>query len=126
MTFLGGCDVDLLRLARDLLDGAHKDVGHDAHAEEGVEEPDQVDDGSRCRGPCHFQKDGKEQALLGTLVLGPAPTVRPEGVAQRGLVARPKALRVVHRHPLAACFSSRSSSSSSFRFTQSLCSLHLR
>ena len=44
-------DVNLFCCARDPLDGAHEDVRHDAHAQEAVEQREEVDGGTDLSRP---------------------------------------------------------------------------
>ncbi len=49
-------DVNLFGCARDALDGAHEDVGHDAHAQEAVEQREEVDGSPDLSRPCVLKK----------------------------------------------------------------------
>ena len=57
-------------LARDLLDGAHEDIGDDRDAEETPDESDEVDGRPGLHRPCVLTDERQDQPDMGTLVLG--------------------------------------------------------
>ena len=62
-------DADDARRARDLLDGAHEDVGDDGDAEEAPEQPDEVEEGATSDRPRILADERQEKSLVGAGVV---------------------------------------------------------